>query len=67
MLDKLTKWLFCTRFVYFSRHHLDEFVVVDLAVAVLVGLPDHPGHLILREGRAEPLHHLISVCIIVSM
>lgn len=44
--------------ICFSRqyHHLDEFVVVNLSVAVDIGLPDHLVHLLVGELLAEVGH-----------
>ena len=41
-----------------EHHHPDELVVVDLAVAVEVGLPDHLLHLLVRQLLAEVDHHV---------
>ena len=39
-----------------AHHHLDELLVVDLAVAVNIGLPDHLIDLLVRELLTEVSH-----------
>ncbi|EKG02412.1 hypothetical protein TCSYLVIO_006561 [Trypanosoma cruzi] len=39
-----------------AHHHLDELLVVDLAIAVHVGLADHFVHLLVRQLLAEVRH-----------
>ena len=41
-----------------GHHHLDELVIVHLAVAVHVGLADHLVHLLVGELLAEVGHHV---------
>ena len=42
----------------FGGHHLDELLVVHLAVAVDISLPDHLVHLLVRQLLAQVRHHL---------
>ncbi|KAF5215955.1 hypothetical protein ECC02_011319 [Trypanosoma cruzi] len=39
-----------------AHHHLDELLVVDLTIAVHVGLADHFVHLLVRQLLAEVRH-----------
>jgi len=41
-----------------GRHHRHELLVVDLAVTVDVGFPDHLVHLLVGELLAEVGHHV---------
>merc|ERR1719480_468932 len=41
-----------------GHHHLNELLVVDLPVAVHVGLADHLVHLLVRELLAKVRHHV---------
>jgi hypothetical protein len=48
----------CSSSSSLGRHDLDELVVVDVAVAVHVGLTDHLGHLLLAQLLPEVGHHV---------
>ena len=49
-MRKKTFYLFC------RRHHVVKLLVVDLPVAVNVGLLDHGGDLLTRQRLAQ-VHH----------
>ena len=41
-----------------ARHHGDKLLVVDLAVAVDVGLPNHLVHFLVSQLLAQVGHHV---------
>ena len=47
--------------ISFCLHHLDELLVVHLAVAVVVGFPDHLVYLLVCEVLSQVLHHQLQL------
>mmetsp|Transcript_26522 Transcript_26522/g.70382 ORF Transcript_26522/g.70382 Transcript_26522/m.70382 type:complete len:204 (-) Transcript_26522:20-631(-) len=45
-----------------GHHHLDELLIIDLAVAVNVRLTDHLIHLFVRQLLAQVRHHVAQLC-----
>merc|ERR1719206_256788 len=44
------------------HHHLYELLVIDLPVAIHIGLPDHLVDLFVRQLLAQVRHHVAKLC-----